>query len=140
MLGRLIGIDVGTKRVGLSRTDLLRTIPNPVGTFSQEESLIQIKKIFDEGAVLGFVIGWPLTTAGEESDAVKMVQSYIEMLEKAFPGINIHKVDERFSSKQATDLLVDSGVPKMKRREKGRIDVAAASIILQNFLESNPDF
>jgi putative Holliday junction resolvase len=139
LLGRLIGIDVGSKRVGLSRTDLLRTIPNPVGTFSQEESFLQIKKIFDEGAVLGFVIGWPLTTAGEESDAVKMVQNYIIKLEKDFPGVPIYKVDERFTSIQAVDLLVDSGVPKMKRREKGRIDVAAASIILQNFLESNPD-
>jgi putative Holliday junction resolvase len=125
--------------VGLSRTDLLRTIPNPVGTFSQEESFLQIKKIFDEGAVLGFVIGWPLTTAGEESDAVKMVQNYIKKLEKDFSGVPIYKVDERFTSIQAVDLLVDSGVPKMKRREKGRIDVAAASIILQNFLESNPD-
>jgi len=139
LLGRLIGIDVGSKRVGLSRTDLLRTIPNPVGTFSQEESFLQIKKIFDEGAVLGFVIGWPLTTAGEESDAVKMVQNYIKKLEKDFSGVPIYKVDERFTSIQAVDLLVDSGVPKMKRREKGRIDVAAASIILQNFLESNPD-
>jgi putative holliday junction resolvase len=130
---------VGTRRVGLARTDLLRTSANPAGTFSPDQVFSELKKIQKDFPIFAFVVGWPLTPAGEESDATVMVKKFIKKLNKQFPGIPVHKVDERYSSKEAVQNLIQTGVPKMKRREKGRVDQTAAAMILQQFLEMHND-
>ncbi len=138
--GRFLGVDVGSKRVGLARTDLLKTAANPIGTFTPKESIQEIERqIKTEGPVCGIVVGWPLTPEGESTNATSLVIDYIEVLEKKFKDIKIYKMDERFSSRQALNIMVKSGVPKMKRRQKGRVDKAAAALILQQFLEANPE-
>ncbi len=133
---RLIGIDVGKKRIGLARTDLLQTIASPVGTFSPDEIFEQISLIMKESPIEGFIVGWPLTLAGEEGDAVAMVQQFINQLEKKFKGVPIYKVDERYTSNKAKNLMLEIGVPKKKRREKERVDRIAAALILQSYLDS----
>lgn len=138
--GRLIGIDVGTKKVGLARTDLLRTSANAVGTFSPDDSLKEIEKMANEEyPVTGFVVGWPLTPDGEEADATRMVDRYLKRLNKAFPDIPVHLIDERYSSLTAVKNMIEAGVPRGKRRERGRIDMAAAAFLLQQYIESNPE-
>lgn len=138
--GRILGVDVGSKRVGLARTDLLRVNANPIGTFTPDESIEQIRKQVElEGPVIAIVVGWPLTPQGDPTDATKLVKDYIQILKKKFRDIDIYKMDERYTSRQARKILVDSGVPKMKRREKGRVDQAAAALILQQFLEARPE-
>lgn len=138
--GRLLGVDVGSRRVGLARTDLLRTVANPIGTFSPENSFKEIKsQVLNEGPVKGIVVGWPLTPQGKSTDATDLVVDYIKQLKKEYTSINIYKMDERFTSRQAMKIMVDSGVPKMKRQQKGRLDQAAAALILQQFLEAHPE-
>ncbi|MBD3616640.1 MAG: Holliday junction resolvase RuvX [Gracilimonas sp.] len=134
---RLIGIDVGKKRVGIAQTDLLKTIATPVGTFSPEEVFSEIQKITENSPVEKFVIGWPLSLSGEEGSATQMVDNFIKKLHLSFPNIEIAKVDERYTSTQARSLMVEAGIPKKKRKEKGRVDRIAAAIILQNYLDSN---
>jgi putative Holliday junction resolvase len=136
---RLIGIDVGKKRVGIAQTDLLKTIATPVGTFSPEEVFTEIKKINDQFPVEKFVIGWPLSLSGEEGSATQMVEKFIKKLRNSFPDIEIVKIDERYTSNQARTLMVEAGIPQKKRKEKGRVDRIAAAIILQNYLDSNSD-
>ncbi|MCH2451396.1 MAG: Holliday junction resolvase RuvX [Gracilimonas sp.] len=136
---RLIGIDVGKKRVGIAQTDLLKTIAAPVGTFSPEEVFSEIEKISDQFPVEKFVIGWPLSLSGEEGSATQMVENFIKKLRNSFPDIEIVKVDERYTSTQARTLMVEAGIPQKKRKEKGRVDRIAAAIILQNYLDSNSD-
>lgn len=139
--GRFIGVDVGSKRVGLARTDLLRIVANTIGTFSPEKALEELKRqTIEEGPVSGIVIGWPLTPQGEFTDATNLVRAFIKKVERILPRQDIFTMDERYSSKQAVQVMIESGVPKMKRREKGRVDQAAAAIILTNFLESNPEY
>lgn len=138
--GRLLGVDVGSKRVGIARTDPFRTFASPVDTFSVSGSFSEIKRqVKDEGPVIGIVVGWPLTPQGTPTNATSLAEAYIKKLEKDHPDIPIHKMDERFSSKEAGIILLNSGVPKKKRRKKGRLDQAAAAYILQEFLEANPD-
>lgn len=138
--GRLIGIDVGTKKVGLARTDLLRTSANAVGTFSPDNSLKEIEKMANEEyPVTGFVVGWPLTPDGEEAEATRMVERYLKKLKKAFPDIPVHLIDERYSSLTAVKNMIEAGVPREKRRERGRVDMAAAAFLLQQYIESNPE-
>ncbi|MEX0769844.1 MAG: Holliday junction resolvase RuvX [Balneolaceae bacterium] len=139
-LGRLIGIDVGTKRVGIARTDLLRTSANSVDTYAPDEAINQIEEMATEnGPIVGFVVGWPLTPGGYEADATHMVEKYLHKLKKRFPDIPVHLVDERFSSKNAVKTMIESGVPRKKRHQRGRIDQAAAALILQQFLETSSD-
>lgn len=138
--GRILGVDVGSKRVGIARTDLLRTTANPVGTFSPEDSFIEIKRqITQEGPVIGIVVGWPLTPQHQPTHATELAYEFIRHLEKRYPSIPVYKMDERYSSKQAMELMKDAGVPKNKRHKKGRLDQAAAALILQQFLESRPE-
>lgn len=138
--GRILGVDVGSKRVGLARTDLLRTNANPFGTFSPDESIKEIERqVNSEGPVKAIVVGWPLTPQGDPTDATELVEHYINTLKKKFRDIKIYKMDERYTSRQAQKLMVEAGVPKMKRRRKGRVDQAAAALILQQFLEAYPE-
>lgn len=134
--GRIIGIDVGTKRIGLARTDLLRTVANPVGTFSPDEVFDKLGELIKEDTVVRLVIGWPLTPDGEEGNATKMVEQFITTLRTHFPDIEIVKFDERYTSKEAVSAMIEAGVPKMERRKKDRINRAAAAIILQKYLET----
>ena len=138
--GRLIGIDVGSKRVGIARTDLFKTFAAPVGTFSPDESYKEVgRQIKMDGPVVGIVIGWPLTPQGDPTHSTQLVEDYIKKLKEKYPSIPTYTIDERFSSRDARKILVNSGVPKKKREEKGRVDQAAAAYLLQQFLESNPN-
>jgi len=138
--GRLLGVDVGSKRVGIARTDPFRTFASPVNSFTLSGSFSEIKRqINNDGPVIGIVVGWPLTPQGTPTNATSLAEAYIKKLKKDFPDIPVYKMDERFSSKEAGKILAESGVPKKKRREKGRLDQAAAAYILQEFLEANPD-
>ncbi len=134
---RLIGIDVGKKRVGIAQTDLLQTIASPVGTFSPEKVFTEIGNIVENSPVKKFVVGWPLSLSGEEGSATQMVEKFIQKLQNKFPDIDIIKIDERYTSSRAKDMMLEAGVPQKKRREKGRVDRIAAAIILQNYLDSN---
>lgn len=136
LYARLIGIDVGKKRCGLAQTDLLKTISSPVGTFSPDEIILEISRIVEESPVEGFIIGWPLTPNGEEGSATQMVQEFINRLKKIHKNIPIIKIDERYTSNQANDLMFEIGIPKKKRRQKERVDRIAAALILQSYLDS----
>ncbi|MFV1883213.1 MAG: Holliday junction resolvase RuvX [Balneola sp.] len=132
---RLVGIDVGKKRIGIAQTDLLQTIASPVGTFSPEEVFPHLKKITEQSAVEKFIVGWPLMPDGSEGSSIDMVKEFIKKLENEFPGIPVHKADERNTSTKAMRLMIEAGVSKKKRREKERVDRIAAAVILQNYLD-----
>jgi len=135
--GRLIGIDLGTKKVGIARTDLLKLSVNPVGTFKRDTVIDELRKQIKDDTIDGIVIGWPLEPDGSEGHMTEMVDKFIGELHDVFPDLPIEKVDERYTSKQAVQNMIDAGVPRMKRRDKKRIDRTAAAIILQNYLEMN---
>ena len=134
---RLVGIDVGTKRIGIAQTDLLQTIATPVGTFPPNQIYSELKKIVEQSKVDAFIVGWPLSTSGETGKATHRVSSFIGELKKHFPSINIIKVDERYTSNQALEVMIQSGVPKKKRQQKERVDQIAAALILERYLEQN---
>ena len=135
--GRIIGIDYGKRRVGIAISDPLKLFSIPVGTFPPKEALAVLSKIRDDKGLVEIVIGWPLTLDGEEGEATERVQRFINRLKKAYPGIPLHKMDERYSSRRAVSALVDANVKVKARRQKGRIDSAAAAIILQDYLDES---
>lgn len=132
---RLVGIDVGKKRIGIAQTDLLKTIATPVGTFSPKVVFLTLREIFAQSKVEKFIVGWPLMPDGNEGDAILMVKEFIKKLTKEFPDTPIEKMDERNTSTKAMQLMVEAGISKKKRREKERVDRIAAAVILRHYLE-----
>lgn len=135
--GRIIGLDIGTKWVGVARTDLLKTVANPVNTFHVDDVFENLKSLIKDEKVEKIVVGWPLTPEGEEGRAIKMVRDFLEDLVKAFPDMEIDKMDERYTTKEAVRAMDEANVPKMEQRNSDRLNQAAAAIILQKYLEQN---
>ncbi len=131
---RAVGVDVGTKRVGVAVADPLQLFAKPHGTFSPEEALETLRSLDAKEGIDVIVVGWPLTEKGEEGDAVEMVEDYVERIGDALAAVEVVRRDERFTSEIAKDLLRDAGVKQPGRYDKGRVDAAAAAVILQDYL------
>lgn len=133
---RLVGIDVGTKRVGLALSDPLRVFAQPHGAYTPDEALDVLQAIDDTDGVEAFVVGWPLTEEGVAGEATEFVQAYIDRLNERFPDVRCMRQDERYTSEWAKDALQRAGVKQPGRFDKGRVDAAAAAVILQLYLDA----
>lgn len=132
---RLVGIDVGAKRTGVAQTDLLQTIASPVGTYPTHTVLDELTSLVNNTPVEAFIVGWPLTPLGEEGESAQRVKKFTAHLEKKFPEIPVILFDETGSSVEAVQRMVQAGVSKKKRRQKGRVDRIAAALILQRYMD-----
>jgi putative Holliday junction resolvase len=129
-MGRIIGIDYGQKRTGLAVTDPEQRIAGVLTTVATYELYDYLAKYIAAENVEGFVVGFPRKMNFQPSESAQFVQAFVKGLEKKFPAIPIHWVDERFTSKMAVQAMVDSGASKSARRDKGNIDAISAAIIL----------
>ncbi len=136
---RIVGIDYGTKRVGVAVSDPLKLFAQPVQTCAPREVLDRLGIIEDQLGVEIIVVGWPLFLDGDESTATAMVQPFIDRLRRRFPEVEIVKWDERFSSERAKKALYEAGVSRKARRSKDRVNAAAAAVILQEYLDNLKD-
>ena len=134
-MGRIIGIDYGTKRIGLAVTDPLNIFASPMETVRTCDFESFIKKYSETETIEGFVIGYPVKMNNQASETVRFIDPFIKRLEKLFPGIPVTKADERFTSSMALQTMIEGGVKKMDRRNKTMVDKISAAIILQSFLD-----
>ncbi|MFP4091412.1 MAG: Holliday junction resolvase RuvX [Cyclobacteriaceae bacterium] len=134
-MGRIIGIDYGTKRVGLAVTDPLQIIASPMETVRAHEIISFLKNYCQQEDTEAFVVGMPRKLDNSETNATRHVEAFIKHLRKQFPDQEVHLQDERFTSKQALDAMIAGGTTKKFRREKGNVDKISATIILQSYLE-----
>ena len=95
-----------------------------------------LKTYLEKEPVGDLVIGESLHKDGKPNKIHEHVIGFERKFAKLYPEITLHRQDEFRTSKRAMDALIEMGVPKMKRREKERIDKMAATIILQDFMES----
>ncbi|MDX5422031.1 MAG: Holliday junction resolvase RuvX [Hymenobacteraceae bacterium] len=135
-MGRILAIDYGTKRVGLAVTDVLQIIANPLETVHAKDVLVYLKEYVQREPVEAFVVGMPRRLSGEDTDATQHVVGFVRKLQKEFPAIPVHSVDERFTSKMAQQAMLTGGLKKKDRQDKGTVDRVSAAIILQSYLES----
>ena len=112
-------------------------LASPVGTFNHQEVIERVRELTNASVISHAIVGWPISLRGHENDSTSMVQAFINRLQKNFPNLHIIKLDERFTSEIAKKSIIDSGVSRKKRKQKGLIDSVAATIILQNFLDQN---
>ena len=134
---RILGLDLGTKTLGLAVSDLTETISSGLTTLrfneNEEENVIpELKKIVEEYNVSLFVIGLPKNMNNTLGDAVLRTRNFEEILKRNF-DIKIEEQDERLSSVTANNVLISSDISIKKRKNK--VDKLAATIILQNYLD-----
>lgn len=134
-MGRVIGIDYGTKRVGLAVTDPLQIIASPLETIRTHLIFEFLQHYCQKEDTDAFVVGMPKNLDNSDTHATKHVEGFVKKLKKTFPAQSIHLEDERFTSKQALNAMIEGGTSKKFRREKSNIDKVSAAIILQSYLE-----
>ncbi len=135
-MGRILCIDYGGKRTGLAVTDPLRIIAVALTTIETRELFVFLKKYMLQETVDLILIGEPLNLDDSATHATPLVKAAILRLKKEFPTIPVETVDERFTSKMASRAMVEMGMKKKDRQQKGNIDQIAATIMLQEYLQS----
>ena len=134
---RIIAIDYGLKRTGIAVTDPLKIIATGLTTVNSKELITFLKNYFSKEEVELVIIGEPKNMDDSDTHATPLVKKFITEFQKLFSKIPIKKVDERFTSKMASQAMIDMGLKKMQRRDKKLIDEIAATIILQEYLQAN---
>jgi putative Holliday junction resolvase len=133
---RILGLDVGTKRIGVALSDELGWTAQPLETFvrrSLEVDLQHIRTLVSDYEVAEIVVGLPLDLRGRAGPAAQGVKQFVEAI-RTVVGIPVVEWDERFTTRAAQQVLVESGLRRRKRKKL--VDRIAASILLQSYLEA----
>jgi len=130
-----MAFDFGLKRIGVAVTDPLQIIANSLETLPFKEAFNFIKQYCAKEDVEAFVVGYPFSHGHSENEITRHIDKFILKLNELYPGKQVHKIDESFTSKIASQTLFMSGVNRKQRHNKGNIDAISANIILQSYLE-----
>jgi len=134
-MGRVIAIDYGKKRVGIAVTDPTQLIANSLKTIPTHTIWEFFSEYFQNEQVEKVVVGYPRKLNNEASEAVIYINPFLKKFRKKYPETALEILDERFTSQMAFRAMIDGGVKKQKRRDKGLVDAVSATIILQSYLE-----
>ena len=135
-MARILSIDYGKKRTGLAVTDPLQIIAGGLATVATSELFDFLKAYIAREQVEMIVIGEPRQPNGEPSENLARVQQFVNRWRKAVPEVPIQYYDERFTSVLAHQAMLDGGLKKKARQNKGLVDEISATIILEDFMRS----
>lgn len=129
----IIGVDVGTVRVGVATADPSVKIPFPTGIWprAQYEAEKNLLKLIEERKASLIVVGLPLDKDGDRTNICETVEAFVRRLAKRTP-VKIVYIDEAFSSVEASEKLSQTGSSGQ------HVDAFAACLILQRYFELNP--
>lgn len=133
-MGRKLAIDFGLKRTGIAITDEMNIIASGLATVDSRELMTFLEKTVQEKNVDTIVLGEPKRMDQSDSHISQNVRYLHEDLVKKFPLIQVVLIDERFTSKMAFQSMIDNGMSKKQRQNKGLIDEISATIILQSYM------
>ena len=143
---RVLGLDVGDQRIGVAISDELRITTRGLLTIKRTNTKEDIRKIADlasENNCSGIIVGLPLNLSGDDSKQTEKVRLFAKKLENKVGNtskdskIGVFLWDERYSTKTADEIMDEVGLSKAKRKEI--IDQQAACIILEDWIDSNPE-
>jgi len=135
-MSRILAIDYGGKRAGLAVTDPLKIIATGLETIDSKGLITWLKNYFAKEEVELILIGLPKNWDESDTHGTPLVEAAIKKIKKEFPAIPLKTVDERYTSKMAKDAMLEMGMKKKDRRDKKNVDLIAATIILQEYLQS----
>lgn len=133
-MSRILAIDYGIKRTGIAVTDELQIIASGLTTIPSDTAISFLTTYFLNENVSKVLIGEPKQMNGEPSESTPIIEKFVAAFKSAFPEMKIDRVDERFTSKIAFQTMIDSGLTKKQRQNKGLVDEIAATILLQDYL------
>lgn len=134
---RIIGLDVGDRTIGIAMSDITGILATGLTTIrrtSLEKDLAELARIVHENAVQKIVIGLPKNMNGSLGERAQKSMDLAETLKSLFEGVEIRLWDERLSTVAAEKVLISADLRREKRKKI--IDMMAAVVILQNYLDS----
>ena len=131
---RIMGIDYGMKKCGLAVTDPMQIIVSPLKTVKTSSLLSYLKIYFSEEQVDKVVFGYPTHKDGNPTYVVDLIETFKVQLLRQFPNMKVDFQNENFTSLQAKEIMIKSGLSKKQRQDKSRIDKLSAVLILQRYL------
>ena len=136
-MGVLLAIDYGEKRTGLAATDPMQMIASGLTTLPTHEVIVYLEGYCRTHRVEKCIVGLPKQMDNTPSEVEPAIQRFISKLSKALPNLTIDRYDERFTSKMAFQSMIDGGLKKGKRKNKGLIDKISATLLLQSYLDAS---
>ena len=136
-MARILGIDYGTKRTGIAVTDPLQIIASPLETVATANVLDYLKTYLFTEEVERIIVGEPKKHDDTDAEIMPKIREFVAEINKLFPHIPVDMQDEEYTSFQAKRIILQAGIPKMKRRDKSLVDKISASIILKEWMEAN---
>ena len=134
--GRILGIDYGTKRIGVAISDPLGIIAQGVTTLGNDGSLVdRLAAVIRRRGVVRVVVGMPYSEDGGKGAKAREVDRFVDRLKQEL-AIEVDTWDESLSSVDAQRALIAGGMKRKKRRQKHRLDEMAARVMLQGYLDS----
>lgn len=130
--GRILGIDYGSRRVGLAVSDALRLTAHALDVVPRHQALARITELAENLGVAEVVVGLPTALSGNEGMAAVAARAFAGDIEAA-TGLTVTLIDERFSTVTAEKVMLAAGTKRRARRQS--IDKVAAAVILQAFLD-----
>ena len=134
---RIMALDLGTRTIGVAVSDVTGLIANGIETIrrtSPERDFSRLEQLLSQWEIGEIVLGYPKNMNGTIGERAKVSEQFAEELKNRFPGISVVLWDERLSTVAAERVLIDADLQRKKRRKV--IDMMAAVVILQNYLDS----
>lgn len=135
-MGRILAIDYGIKRTGIAVTDPERIIATGLTTVATPTLLHFLNDYCQKESVDIFLVGQPKHMDNTPSESARIIEPFVQQLATAFPDKQIARIDERFTSKMAFQAMIDGGLKKKQRQNKGMIDQVSATIMLQDYMKT----
>ena len=135
-MARILSIDYGKKRTGLAVSDPLQIIAGGLATVSTSDLFDFLTQYMAHEEVERIIIGEPLQPNGQPSENLARVQQFVNRWRKQVPSVPIEYYDERFTSVLAHRAMIDGGMRKKARQDKGIVDEISATIILEDYMHS----
>lgn len=134
-MGRILAIDYGQKRCGIAVTDPLKLIAHALETVPTAGLDAYLADYLRREEVETVVVGLPLQMDATPSESTRYIEPFVKRFRKRYPQIPVERVDERFTSKMAFQAMLDAGLKKKKRQDKGLVDALSATLILQTYMQ-----
>ncbi len=135
-MSRILAIDYGAKRTGIAVTDPLKIIATGLCAVDTHSLMPFLTDYFTKEGVELVIIGMPANWDESDTHATPLVRGFIANFKKNFPDMPVKEVDERYTSKLASQAMLQMGLKKKDRRNKKLVDEIAATIILQEHLQN----
>lgn len=132
-IGRMLGLDIGERRIGVAVSDELGTIASPVGMIRRERDVAaEVRALVARYGAVRVVAGLPVGMSGREGPQAQAVRAFVDDLAGRL-DVPVEFYDERLSTAVAERSLIAGGTRRAKRRDK--VDAVAAAVILQGYLD-----